>query len=58
MDAFAGLAARQPGPIVASLETARAYAIVFANLLAHASWGETRGETIGAAELHWATKHG
>ena len=45
-DAFAGLALRQRGSIVASLETARAYAAVFANLLAHVAWGET----IGAAE--------
>jgi hypothetical protein len=54
-DAFVGLALRQPGSIVTSLETAQAYAAVFANFLAHATFGEPRGDTIGAAVLHWRT---
>ena len=50
-DAFAGLALRQPGSMVTSLETAGAYAVVFANLLAHVDWGED----ISTATLHWTT---
>ena len=54
-DACVGLALRQPGSVVTSLEIARAYAAVFANLLAHATWGEPLGDTIGVAVLRWAT---
>lgn len=50
-DAFAGLALRQPGSIVVSLETARIRATVFAHFLRHVAWGET----IGAAAWHWTT---
>ena len=38
-DPFAGLALRQPGSIVASLEVAGAYAVAFAKLVALVDWG-------------------
>ena len=48
-DAFAGLALRQPGSIVASLEVAGACDVAVANLLTMVDWGKTIEEAV----LHW-----
>ena len=51
-DPFAGLALRQQGSIVMSLETTGAYAAVYANLVAHV---EEWGEPTSASKLTWKT---
>jgi hypothetical protein len=49
---FAGLALRQQGSMVMSLETTGAYAAVYANLVAHV---EEWGEPTSASKLTWKT---
>jgi hypothetical protein len=51
-DPFAGLALRQQGSMVMSLETTGAYVAVYANLVAHV---EEWGEPTSASMLTWKT---
>ena len=51
-DPFAGLALRQRGSMVMPLETAGAYAAVYANLVAHV---EEWGEATSTSKLTWKT---